>query len=496
MLRKIILAILSGLLSGLAFTAAPRANLIFIALVPLFYVVAKEKARSKLILYSCLAGLSHAIFSVAWIRHVAFVALPALALYISLFWIAFSLFSNWAMKKKFNYILIPAMWVILEWIKLSYGFFGWNLFSYALANRLYLVQTADLWGPWGISFLVIWSNLIIYDLIFANKKLAVKQLFALLLFVFLSYSYGYWRIESVKKDLQNIDFIKTQVIQPNASKDDKESFSGQVKLFDGLKDLLEKTNEDSLILSAEATWPSVVRYQDFKDIALFLGQYNRDILLGVVEERENGSFNNSMLFYDRESKLIDRYAKIKLVPFGEFVPLRRFLKFIDALNMLGDMQAGSNRTIFDYKGNKFAALICFEDIFTGLTSAFVRDGAQFLVNSTDDSWFLGYPQVYQHALVARFRAIENKRSLVRAANSGISCLIEPWGELNQILEKKGEYLNFSAVGDVNLKPYGKMTFFSKYPNFFIVVLFLAMISIFMINRKEDYGIKNSRVQKP
>lgn len=491
MLWKIALAILSGLLSGLAFTAAPRANLIFLSLVPLFYILAKETKKSKVVLYSSLAGLSHALFSVAWIRHVAFIALPALAIYISVFWVVFSLLAHWAVNKKYNFIFIPAFWVILEWIKLSYGFFGWNLFSYALANRLYLIQTAEVWGPWGISYLIVWANFIIYSLFFKDREKAIKQLIVLLLIVLCSYAYSYRRIDCIKEELGTISPVKAEIIQPNASREDKASLSGQIKLFENFKTLLEETDDDSLILSAEASWPQVLRYKDFDDVAMFLKQYRKNVLLGVVEERKDKSFNNSMLYYDINGKLIDRYAKIKLVPFGEFVPLRNFFSFIEALNMLGDMQPGNKRTIFNHQGKKFAALICFEDIFSSLTSSFVRDGAEFLVNATDDSWFLGYPQVYQHTLVARYRAIENKRSLVRAANSGISCLIEPWGELNQALEKEGEYVNFSATGKVMIKPYDKLTFYSRFPNAFVLVLFMLLTFLFVYKRKEENGIKNS-----
>lgn len=484
MLWKLALSILTGVLSGAAFTAPSRANLIWLALVPLVYVLEHEQTKRMSFFYGLIAGLAHALLSVFWIHHIGWIALPFLALYVAIFWAAFSVFSKWILGYKYDFIVISVFWVILEWIRLSFGFFGWNLFAYALAERLYLIQISDIFGPWAMSFLVVWANLAIYGLIFKARQKAVRNFFVLLVVLLISYVYGYATVKSTKLQSEQREQISVEVIQANASREDKSTIKGQVRLYENLKLLLASTENKSLMVSPEATWPQVMLYPDFNDISLFLKKYDRPVFMGVVEERESGEFNNSMLYYDQDSKFIDRYAKIKLVPFGEFVPLRKYLAFIEALNNLGDMQAGEKKTIFEYRGVKFASLICFEDIFTEMAAAFVREGAEFLVNATDDSWFYGNPQVYQHMLVARYRAVENKRPLIRAANSGISCLIEPWGEVNQVLEDEGQSIGVSGIKEIKLRPLDRLTFYSRFPKIFISLIFI-LLGVCIINQKKD-----------
>ena len=120
--------------------------------------------------------------------------------------------------------------------------------------------------------------------------------------------------------------------------------------------------------------------------------------------------------------MISQYDKLHLVPFGEFVPFRRVLKVLDKIAPIGDISRGKDYTIFTVLED-FGVLICFEDVFPELARNFVRNGAKFLVNITNDAWFGKTPEAYQHLSASVLRAIENRVNVVRSANTGFSAYI-------------------------------------------------------------------------
>ena len=141
---------------------------------------------------------------------------------------------------------------------------------------------------------------------------------------------------------------------------------------------------------------------------------------------------NSAFLVGPEATVLGRYDKIHLVPFGEYIPLRRLLFFLDKLVQgIGDFRSGEAYTVMAIPQGRFAVLICFEVIFPDLVRHFVRHGAQFLVNITNDAWFGYSPASYQHLSMVVFRAVENRLPIVRAANTGISAVIDPTGRLSQ-----------------------------------------------------------------
>ena len=141
---------------------------------------------------------------------------------------------------------------------------------------------------------------------------------------------------------------------------------------------------------------------------------------------------NSAYLVGPDTTVLGRYDKIHLVPFGEYIPLRHLLFFLDKLVAgIGDFRSGEAYTVMAIPQGRFAVLICFEGIFPDLVRHFVRHGAQFLVNITNDAWFGYSPASYQHLSMVVFRAVENRLPIVRAANTGISAVIDSTGRLSQ-----------------------------------------------------------------
>jgi len=152
-------------------------------------------------------------------------------------------------------------------------------------------------------------------------------------------------------------------------------------------------------------------------------------------------YANSALFLSPEGRLIARYDKIRLVPFGEYIPLRNLLPFLQAFTpMTRDIVAGNDEVVFELPDRdggrpvRFSAMVCYEDVFADLTRDFRRKGADFLVNVTDEGWYTIPGELGQHLAMAVFRAVETRTTVVRAANTGISCFIDPRGRVYSALE--------------------------------------------------------------
>jgi apolipoprotein N-acyltransferase len=149
-----------------------------------------------------------------------------------------------------------------------------------------------------------------------------------------------------------------------------------------------------------------------------------------VQQKGSELYLNSAYLMDPEAKEIGRYDKVHLVPYGEYVPLRKWFPFVDKLVYgIGDFSSGKKGSTLSWKDVKLGVQICFEVIFPGLARASVNNGADILINITNDAWFGRSSAPYQHLSMTIFRAVENRRALVRCANTGISCFIGPSGRI-------------------------------------------------------------------
>jgi apolipoprotein N-acyltransferase len=162
-------------------------------------------------------------------------------------------------------------------------------------------------------------------------------------------------------------------------------------------------------------------------------------------------------------ELLGRYDKIHLVPFGEYIPLQKFLFFIESSigEGIGNFKPGKEILNLSLPQGKFGVLICFEIIFPDLCRRFVKRGAIFLVTITNDAWFGRTSAPYQHLAIATFRAVENRVYITRAANTGISAFIDPKG---RIVEQGGIFTEEAMNGAIRLSK--EKTFYTLYGDVF------------------------------
>jgi apolipoprotein N-acyltransferase len=184
-------------------------------------------------------------------------------------------------------------------------------------------------------------------------------------------------------------------------------------------------------------------------------------------------------------ELISRYDKVHLVPFGEMIPLEKFLKSLRSLiPQSGDFSRGAgfyplNIYLREKKKTRFGVLICFEAIFGYISRSFVNRGANFLVNITNDAWSKNIPSHYQHFEMAIFRCIENRLFLIRAANSGVSAIINPFGVVEDYLEVYEKGILTKRISTKNWK-----SFYSAFGDLFVYSCFLVFGLIIVIGIME------------
>lgn len=438
--------------------------------MPLLYILGKAKLKDGII-YSFFFGFFFFLAVIFWIIHVTVLGLAALLIYLSLYPVLFFLLGRYFFKKTLSIVTLPALWVALEllkeniWCGLSFANLGYSQY-----NNFYLIQIADLFGVKFISFLILAVNLLLYKTFITRKLYWKKTIFVLSLVIF-CFLYSFYRLPALK----DYASLNISVVQPSVLKEVKHNTELRAYIIETLKILTEKTDAGSLIIYPEAAWPEINNELDLNELKDFAKNLNRDILMGTVT-LEDGKFYNAALLLAKDSPTVGIYRKIKIVPFGEYVPLRKYLSFISVLNSLGDMARGSEDKIFSYKAKRFGVLICFEDIFPLFVSRFAKK-SDFLINITDDSWFGGEPQASQHLGVMVFRAIENRISIARCANTGISGWVSFRGEVHT-LKNAGREVFFENILQFNLPLNNKRSLYNNwqeaFPLFCILVLFIRL----------------------
>ena len=206
---------------------------------------------------------------------------------------------------------------------------------------------------------------------------------------------------------------------------------------------------------------------------------NIPILIGVVTQ-EAEQYYNSALLITPDGGMKQRYDKLHLVPFGEFLPLRKQLPFLADFVPIDDFTPGKHAKVFQWtlqdKIVHFSVAVCFEDTLAYINRMFVQNGAQLLINITNDAWFGDTNEPYMHLQAAVFRTIETRRSLVRAANTGISCVIDPYGRFMKFIQNangKKTYIDGAAVFFVPVN--SSTTIYTKVGDVFTYLCFLCIL---------------------
>jgi len=450
--------VLSAMFSGfLLIIIFPKLNLeviAWLALVPLFYAIQGKKPYHGFCL-GCISGFVFFLGLLYWIfiaisryGHLNYLLsaliLVLLVSYLSLFIGTFAYLLRYLDDKLGlkEVATAPFIWVSLEYAR-SFLFTGfpWESLGYSQFLSLPLIQVSDITGVYGVSFLIVLVNALLFNIVYnwflKREKVFYKEAaFTFLLFTMVLI-YGGWRLSVVCKETETFSKVKVAIIQGNIDQGKKWDPAFQYETIKIYRDLSFQAgkSEPSLIVWPESAVPFFLqshhRYRRLIfDIARETDSY---LLFGGPAYREKAgkvSCFNSAFLVSPANKILGQYDKIHLVPLGEYVPLGKYLYFIDKLvEGVGAFSSGERVVPMEFSLGRPGVLICYEIIFPDQVRRFVKRGADFLVNLTNDAWYGKTSAPYQHLSMVVFRSVENRVFVVRAANTGISSIIDATGKI-------------------------------------------------------------------
>jgi len=309
--------------------------------------------------------------------------------------------------------------------------FGWALLGYSQYLRLPVIQIADKTGVWGVSFVIMLINLAGYKLIKNRLKRALVFVIIAILALSATLFYGYDKLrEPFPSGGLVVSIIQGNI--PQEKKWDERYREENLHMYEILTKEAAKEGPD-LIIWPETSVPGYLEEEDLLErITALADEVKIPLLVGAPSIDENENVYNSAILISKNGKILKKHDKIHLVPLGEYVPFEEKFSFIRRFvdKPIGEFTPGSSHTIFKLENEaSFGVLICFEDIFPSLVKNFVEKKADFMVNMTNDAWFMETAAPYQHAQASVFRAVENRVPLVRAANTGLSCFIDSKGKI-------------------------------------------------------------------
>ncbi len=449
--------------------------LLAFASVP-FLVCVNRGSRRQAFFFGLFFGTVHFLVQLYWIVFVIghygglplYFSVPALlllCLYLAVYFVIFAILVRRFVARFSPFLclwLIPAAWVAMDYLRaVVFSGFPWMDLGYGTADVSLLLQSADLWGHYGLTFIIVLLNTFFALLLLYKKELQGRtaMVVSLVLLLMVTGSYSAWRMQSVELQLTNAAFLNVGVVQGNIDQGEKWNPARQgatVKAYlEQSSVLMRSTIVPDLLLWPETALPfyplghpllsPISRFLQDEQVMLLTGSpwYERDLLSG-----DGIKLYNSSLLFNTYGSIVGRTSKNHLVPFGEYVPLKKFLPFIAPLvEGVGDFIPGDVVDPLACKNSRIGVLICFESIFPDISRKWVDTGANLLVNITNDAWYGKSSAPYQTLAMTRLRAVETRRTIVRSANTGFSAFIDPLGRTQ---EESPLFVNWQRVERVAL----------------------------------------------
>jgi apolipoprotein N-acyltransferase len=473
--REWILVSLSGVLLSLALPPLPFAPLAWLGLVPLLMVLENQEPR-RAALIGWFMGFIHNFGAFHWMafhvtmpRWLAIVACLLTCVSLAFFTAAVAAGVRYSARwlgRYWAWALLP-FWVGAEYLRTFTEFaMPWNVLGYTQVRFLGLIQQADIWGVFGVSAWLVGLNIVAYHAVKAGRtgwRPALNHGALFILAITVVATYGRWRLNELPIRPTN---IRIALVQPNVGMEEKWSPEKGLQHTETVLEqqtLKIRRGSVDLVMWPETAIPSYMVYglshRDSVRPRRVVSPRYRALMrrvtahIGVplvtgtpIYDYATKYAYNSAAVISPRSLSVQSYDKRVLVPFGERVPYQAVFGFLENLNLgMANWRAGDRATVFETPAGKFSAAVCFESAFPDLMRRFVRDGADFLVILTNDAWFANTSLIYQHAEYASFRAIENRVWIARDANTGISCLIDPWGRQ---VQKAGAFEQKTIVGSI------------------------------------------------
>lgn len=479
--------------------------LLLVCLVPLLACLADGRLPLRRVFwFGLLTGLLFHLLQIYWIVPVLmtygglpwFLAVPALlllaaylAVYLALFALGFSLLVSRGGPLT-GIFGGAALWVGLDWVR-SWLFSGfpWMDIGYGVWHLPFLLQAADLFGHAGYTFLVVAINALGYMLVFrqfpGRQTAYAAAAVAAVVLVLGGYSVNRWH--HYRQVVAAAEAPVIGLVQGNVEQGRKWSPTERektVRNYLALSGGLVDSHRPELIVWPETALPFYPHASELMGPVLgFVGSSRQPLLTGAPWYEVREADGNRLVFYYNGALLLNEhgyeqglYFKSHLVPFGEYVPLQRLFPFLAPLvEAAGNFTPGSIERPLTTGRIEAGVLICFESIFGALGRDWVNRGANLLVNVTNDAWYGRSSAPHQSWAMSVFRAVETRRSLVRAANTGISGIVDPLG---RVVLQSDVFVPFAAAAPVHLLD--QVTFFVRAGFLFAPLCGLAALLILVV----------------
>ncbi|MEK7676335.1 MAG: apolipoprotein N-acyltransferase [Verrucomicrobiota bacterium] len=490
-------AIVAGLLLAASFPKLELAGVAWVAPGLMLLAAAGANPRQTFKI-GYLAGSAHYLASLSWLLFIPFPAGAiagwlALSAYLALYpavwvWLCWRLFpigiagqavraeerpmacgwssgflavanrflaASWSQRAVWAFCC-AALWVTLEMVAARFlTGFPWNFLGVSQYKILPLIQIASVTGVYGISFLVVWvsAGLLSAAVVLARRPLAHRIWLAEVVLPLLAAAsvigFGVRRLSDFQPGQRT---LKVTLVQPSIPQTLIWNPKENTNRFDRLIRLSEAAlaTKPDLLIWPEAAVPNMLRYDSHTFAAvtnlvrthkvwMILGADDAEPkhgLTGAAGEARDYDFFNSSFALDPNGNIVGAYQKRRLVIFGEYVPLARWLPFLKHLTPIGDNAFTPGKSPTPHRlaglGVTLSVLICFEDTFPLLARESVAEDTDFLLNLTNNGWFGESASQWQHAANGLFRAVENGLPLVRCANNGLTCWVDALGRMHEV----------------------------------------------------------------
>lgn len=458
---EIFLLVLTAVLLVFSFPKVSLGWLSYFALVPLFVLV---KAPRSSFIAGWLTGVLFYSGILWWLfflqaEEASFPILSTgiviliiyLSIYVGLFTLILSLSRRWVGLVA-SYLLSPFIWVSLEYLRgLTLLGFPWGTLAYTQSEYPTAIQLASLGGVELVSGWLVLINALCVLLM--KLRTSGKKFFTVLVVLVLSMLLPHlWGRSQISNESANR--MKVALLQVNLNPERVRERNYKNEITPIIEEMILQAAKENLglLVMPESALPGFLSHEtEYRALLKELsGRIETPILTGAVRhEYSRGKFryyNSALLF--RPDGRVEHYDKLHPVPFSERLPYDDVLPWLQKIELgQGAYSPGREFKVFDLDQASFSVLICFESIFPRLARTFVGEGAHFLVNITNDSWFRDTPGPYQHAQMAVMRSVENRVPIARCGNTGISMLIDPYGRVSQVTEMFTRRL---IIGDLPL----------------------------------------------
>ncbi|MFW5802981.1 MAG: apolipoprotein N-acyltransferase [Verrucomicrobiota bacterium] len=515
--------LLSGLLLTAAFPPLEWSWIAWIAVLPALLAAPATDRRGR-IACGALFGLSHCLTLFGWLNEVGFFAGfllgSVIAVFPAMWYVAIAKYATtdiapaprrWqSWLRELARVLLPAaLWVTLEWIR-SWLFTGlpWGFAGISQWRQPLLLPLATVTGVYGISFLILLTNLSLARLRLAvwRRQHVVCELrgavAAAVLLLTVVAPWGAARLYPTPVlSERTVRIAAVQGNIPQSRGRGEQMLPVALEAYDRVSRSLVRTDQPDLLLWPETAVPAALRYSEtYASMVETLCRDTRTpLLMGTIDYRfpsahqkdsETGNnpntdvaplgFNSAFLL-GPSGQILEHYDKMHLVPFGEYTPFEEQLPILrDWIGMGRSLTAGREPTLLRLPGGIRAGVnICYEDCFPGISRTFTRRGAEVLLTLTNDAWYAQSAGSRQHMIHAVFRAVENRRPLMRSGNNSDTCLIQADGSVEGLLYDEDSGNRFIRAGrtyPLRVPQTLPLTFYTRFGDVFALLCLGATLA--------------------